>query len=108
MNEEGEVLLQKRAMSLEEIHNHEWTHSRLSKNSKNFISQFKISNIIEIEGKKIYIVHYPSNENVIYKKHIKMPTIKQNEEMFSEIDEIYLYMDIHIQQALIIKTINGI
>ena len=30
-----------RTMSLEEIDNHEWTHSKLSENSKNFISQFK-------------------------------------------------------------------
>lgn len=71
----------KRGMSLGEIKNHEWTHSKLSENSKNFISQFKISSIIEIEGKKIYIVHYPCHENGIYKKHIKKPTIKQNEEM---------------------------
>ena len=83
-------------MSLGEIKNHEWTHSKLSENSKNFISQFKISNIIKIEGKKIYIVHYPSNENGIYKKHIKKPTIKQNEEMFSEIDaDIYIYGHTH-------------
>lgn len=86
----------KRAMSLEEIDNHKWTHSKLSENSKKFIRQFKISNIIEIKGKKIYIVHYPSNENGIYKKHIKMPTIKQNEEMFSEIDaDIFIYGHTH-------------
>lgn len=85
-----------RTMSLEEIDNHEWTHSKLSENSKNFISKFKISNIIEIEGKKIYIVHYPSNENGIYKKHIKKPTIKQNEEMFRKIDaDIYIYGHTH-------------
>ena len=86
----------KRAMSLEEIDNHEWTHSKLSENSKNFISQFKISNIIEIEGKKLYIVHYPNNENGRYKKHIKKPTIKQNEEMFSGIDaDIFIYGHTH-------------
>ena len=86
----------KRAMSLEEIDNHEWTHSKLSENSKNFISQFKISNIIEIERKKIYIVHYPSNENGIYKKHIKSPTIQQNEEMFNGIDaDIFIYGHTH-------------
>ena len=86
----------KRAMSLEEIDNHEWTHSKLSENSKNFISQLKISNIIEIEGKKIYTVHYQSNENGIYKKHIKKPTIKQNEEMFSGIDaDIFIYGHTH-------------
>ena len=86
----------KRTMSLEEIDNHEWTHSKLSENSKKFISQFKISNIIEIEDKKIYIVHYPSDEKGIYKKHIKNPTIKQNEEMFSGIDaDIFIYGHTH-------------
>ena len=86
----------KRTMSLEEIHNHEWTHSKLSKNTKDFISQFKTSNIIEIEGKKIYIVHYQSNESGIYKKHIKSPTIKQSQEMFSGIDaDIFIYGHTH-------------
>ena len=86
----------KRTMSLEEIDNHEWTHSKLSENSKNFISQFKISKLIEIEGKKIYIVHYPNNENGIYKKHIKNPTIKQNQEMFSGINaDIFIYGHTH-------------
>ena len=86
----------KREMSLEEIDNHEWTHSKLSENSKKFISQFKISNIIEIEGKKIYIVHYPNNEDGIYKKHIKNPTIKQNQEMFSGINaDIFIYGHTH-------------
>ena len=86
----------KKAMSLEEINNHKWTHSKLSENSINFISQLKISNIIEIEGKKIYIVHYPSDENGIYKQHIKKPTIKENEEMFSRIDaDIFIYGHTH-------------
>ncbi len=86
----------KKAMSLEEINNHKWTHSKLSENSINFISQLKISNIIEIEGKKIYIVHYPSDENGIYKQHIKKPTIKENKEMFSRIDaDIFIYGHTH-------------
>ena len=86
----------KRTMSLEEIDNHKWTHSKLSENSKNFIRQLKILNIIEIEGKKIYIVHYPNNENGVYIKHIRKPTIKQNEEMFSGIDaDIFIYGHTH-------------
>ena len=86
----------KREISLGEIKNHEWTHNKLSENSKNFISQFNISNTITIENKRIYIVHYPCDENGIYKSHIKKPTIKQNEEMFSEIDaDIYIYGHTH-------------
>ena len=86
----------KREMSLGEIKNHEWTHNKLRENSKNFISQFNISNTITIENKRIYIVHYPCDENGIYKSHIKKPTIKQNEEMFSEIDaDIYIYGHTH-------------
>ena len=86
----------KKKMSLEEINNHEWTHSKLSENSKSFISQFKISNIIEIESKKIYIVHYPGDEKGIYKSHIKKPNIEQNGEMFSKLDaDIFIYGHTH-------------
>lgn len=86
----------KRKMNTDEIENHKWTHSKLSENSKKFISEFKISNIIKVENKKIYIIHYPSDEKGMYKIHIKNPTIKQNEDMFSGIDaDIFIYGHTH-------------
>lgn len=63
----------KRKMSIEEIKNHEWTHSQLSQGSKNFIKKLQESNVIQIENKKVYITHYPTDENGVYMKHIKRP-----------------------------------
>ena len=81
----------KRKMSLEEIKNHEWNHSKLSEESKMFIGELPLSENIEIENKKIYIVHYPND-----KKHVKHPSIDENEEMFKEIEaDIFLFGHTH-------------
>lgn len=86
----------KRKMSLEEIKNHMWNHRKLSEESKKFLSELPLSRNIEIENKRIYIVHYPINEEGKYKKHIKKPTIDENEKMFNEIDaDIFLYGHTH-------------
>ena len=44
----------KRNMSLEEIQNHKWIHSRISEQSKNFLENFPTYKTIEIENKKIF------------------------------------------------------
>ena len=86
----------KRKFSSEEIQNHKWTHSRLSEESKKFIDELPIEKNITIENKKIYVIHYPSNEDGKYKKHIRKPTIIENEEMFGKInDDIFLYGHTH-------------
>ena len=85
-----------RKMSHEEIENHEWNHNKLSNKSKDFIKRLELSKIIKIEGKKIYIVHYPLNNDGTYKKHIKKTSIKENIEMFKEIDaDVFLYGHTH-------------
>lgn len=58
----------KRKMSSGEIENHEWNHSKLSDKAKDFIKELKLFQIVEIEGKKIYIVHYSLNNDGTYKK----------------------------------------
>lgn len=98
----------KRKMSSGEIENHEWNHSKLSDKAKDFIKELKLFQIVEIEGKKIYIVHYPLNNDGTYKKMIKKPSITENEEMFKEIDADVFYMDIHIHIVSTIKMENGI
>lgn len=85
----------KRAMIPDEIEHHKWIHSRLSEESKKFLSTFPISKNIEIESRKIYIIHYPMN-GTTFKRHIKKPSIEENEEMFKEIDaDIFLYGHTH-------------
>lgn len=91
-----EVHDNKRKMSDAEIKNHKWNQSQLSNISKEFISNLKVSNILKVDNKKIYIVHYPIDKNYKYKKFIKFPSIKENEEMFKDIDaDIFLYGHTH-------------
>ena len=87
----------KRKISVEENKNHEWIHSKMSKQSKEFIEELPMTRSIKIENKKIYIIHYPINKNGKYKEHIKNPTIEENEKMFMEIDsDIYVYGHTHV------------
>lgn len=87
----------KRTLSIDEIKNHEWTHSQLSNISKKFLKDLPICESIEIENKKIYITHYPVDENGVYKKHVKKVTIEDNKDLFSNIKaDIYIYGHTHI------------
>lgn len=86
----------KRKMSEIEIENHKWNHNKLSDQSINFLRQLKVSQNIQMEGKKIYITHYPQEADGKYKKHIKNPHINENIEMFKENDaDIFLYGHTH-------------
>lgn len=51
---------------------------------------------MEIENKKIFIIHYPMNEEGEYKKHIKNPTIEENKKCLVRLIRIFIYMDILI------------
>ena len=85
-----------RELNEEEHKNHVWNHSKLSKESIDFLSRFKMSEKVEIEGKRIYIAHYPLNSDNTYKRHIKEPTIEENIELFKEVDaDIFLYGHTH-------------
>lgn len=85
----------KRQMSQDEIKNHEWVHSMLSEKSKKFISKIPLSKNIEIENKRIYIVHYPYDEKENYKKFIKKPSFEECEKLFNEEADIYLFGHTH-------------
>ena len=86
----------KRKMSEIEIKNHKWNHSKLSDQSIEFLNQLEISQNIELEGKRFYIVHYPQQADGTYKKHTKNPSIMDNIEMFKENDaDIFLYGHTH-------------
>ena len=91
-----EVHEDKRKMSFDEIQNHKWTQSKLSEETIKFIKKLHIEKNIEIENKKLYIVHYPENEDGKYKKYIKNPTIAENQDMFGEINaDIFIYGHTH-------------
>ena len=87
----------KRNMSLEEIQNHKWTHSKISEQSKKFLENLLTYRTIEIENKKIFIIHYPMNKEGKYREHIKKPTFEENKKMFSDANsDIYVYGHTHV------------
>lgn len=70
----------------------------LSNTSIEFIKSLPKENIIEIFGKKIYIVHYPMEDGINFKKHIKVASLQDNKEMFENVEaDIYLYGHTHIE-----------
>ena len=86
----------KRKMSSEEIKNHEWNHGKLSEESKKFLNELELSECIKIGNKRFYIIHYPTNKDGTYKKHIKNPNILESKEMFKEVDaDIFLFGHTH-------------
>lgn len=86
----------KRKMSNEEIENHKWNHNKLSEQSIKFLSELKLFENIEIEGKKIFIIHYPRKNDGTFKRHIKNPSILESKEMFKEYDaDIFLFGHTH-------------
>lgn len=82
--------------SNEQVQRNEWIKNELSKSSIEFISKLPTEITCEMEGNKIYIVHYPMNEDGNFRKHIKKANIEENVIMFSGIDaDIYLYGHTH-------------
>lgn len=89
-------MLHGRPMRDEERKFHQWTHGRLSEESKQFLESFPCEQFIEINNKKIYITHYAYDENKKFKKHILEPTLEEADELFSEINaDIILFGHTH-------------
>lgn len=87
----------KRPVREEETKNHKWTQSNLSKESIEFLKDFPLELEVEINGKKIYVTHYPINADGSYRRHIKKATAKEIEELFDRIKaDVYLYGHTHV------------
>ncbi len=81
----------------EQVDRNEWIKKHLSNTSIEFIKSLPKENMIEILGKKIYMAHYPKDNEMNFKKHIKIANLQDNEEMFKDIDaDIYLYGHTHV------------
>lgn len=79
-----------------QLDRNEWIKNHLSKTSIEYIYNLPKEITYEAEGKHIYVAHYPMKEDGSLKKHIKVANLKENEEMFSNIDaDIYLYGHTH-------------
>lgn len=79
-------------MSLGEMEHHKWEHTLLSKNSTAFISKLKYDKMLTLDGKKIYVTHYPMGEDGRYINFVPNPTAEDLNKMFNHIDaDIFLY-----------------
>ena len=89
----------------EQINCHKWTHNKISQSSKEFLERMPIEQNIQIENKKIYIVHYPIQEDGKYRKYINKANINEIKELFSYTDaDIYFYGHTHVED---INNENG-
>ena len=87
---------EKKKTSQEQLDRNEWIKNHLTKTSINYIHELPKEVIYEIDGKRIYLVHYPMKEDGSFRRHIKIANIEDNEKMFSGIDaDIYLYGHTH-------------
>ncbi len=83
-------------VSEEELEKNKWIKNNLSKNSLEYIESLPRDFYFKVEGKTIYITHYPLDNNGNFKKHIKNANIEENNCMFKEVDaDIYLYGHTH-------------
>ena len=89
---------EKMKVSDEQLDRNEWIKDHLSDASIDFIRSLPTENVIELFGKKIYMVHYPIDSEMNFKKHIKIASLQDNEVMFEDVDvDIYLYGHTHAE-----------
>ncbi len=88
---DGKIKLNK-----EIIERNDWVKNSLSTSTKMFIYGLPKKILYPVDGKVIYIAHYPMNEDGRYRKHIKQATLEDNQEMFAGIEaDVYFYGHTH-------------
>lgn len=74
----------KRRMTEEEIIQENWVKNQISEESRSFISSLNQEELIEIDGIKIQVMHYPSSENMEYKRFNYHPTMEDCQTLFEK------------------------
>ena len=83
-------------VSKEQHERFKWLENSLSDSSKKYIHTLPKELTYEVEGKKIYICHYPMKKDGNFRQHVKNATPEENEVMFEGIHaDIYLYGHTH-------------
>ncbi len=78
-----------------------WVHNRLSSDSIAFLKSFSKEISITIQDKKIYMTHYPMEQNEEYKTFYKVATDDQLVELFSQVEaDVCLYGHTHVGNQL--------
>jgi putative phosphoesterase len=87
-------------MTEEDLRQESWIKEHLSKESIDFISKLPQETSITLEGIKIAVTHYPSDENMEYREFNLFPSIPELIEYFKKYDaDIYLYGHTHTPKA---------
>jgi putative phosphoesterase len=88
-------------MGLAEMEYHKWEHKRLSEQSRTFIKGLECKNIIEVEGKVIYVAHYSLDENNNIKYYFPSPSTKELQKMFANVEaDIIVYGHNHDESVI--------
>ena len=73
-----------------------WNHAQLSESSIDFLKTLAKEQTIETDGVKIFITHYPQEEDGHYRRYIAMPNFAECEELFAGHDaDVYLFGHTH-------------
>lgn len=73
-----------------------WNHHQLSQDSIDFLKNLPKEQNIETDGVKIYITHYPLDENGKYHRYVPKPSLAECEELFAGHDaDVYLFGHTH-------------
>ena len=75
-----------------------WNHEQISNDSVAFLRQLPRQKIVEVEGSKIYVSHYPLEQFGGYRKFYYRPNSAQCKQLFKDIEaDIYLFGHTHIR-----------
>lgn len=77
-----------------------WNHDQIIENSIEFLESLPSEEIVEVEGTKIYVSHYPQNKDGSYRQFYHNPNVAQCEEIFANIDaDVFLYGHTHVRNT---------
>ena len=84
-----------------------WNHEQISQDSIAYLRTLPREQIIEVEGRKIFVSHYPVNQlDGHFRKFYYRPNSAECKQLFKDIDaDIYLFGHTHIR--CIIKPHDG-
>ena len=86
-----------RLLTQEEISMHCWNHNNLREDQIEFIKSWEKSAEIEIDGKKIIVEHYPTNEKGRFKRFHAEPTYGQIKSLCKDKEsDVFIFGHTHI------------
>ena len=88
-----------RILTEEDIKTHKWNHNRLSVEQMNYIRNLKNRDVLDIDGIKIVVEHYPMDKNEKFKKYFRQPTVEELTDIF-DVKDAAVYLFGHTHQGL--------